>query len=51
MVTMRQQDEAAGEMGVSGLEKCPRQIGRPVHTGPDPLSWVGGCVGSQGELG
>lgn len=39
---MRQQDEAAGEMGVSGLEKCPGQIGHPVHTGPDPVSWVGG---------
>lgn len=41
-VTIRQQDEAAGETGVSGLEKCPGQIGHPVHIGPDPVSWVGG---------
>lgn len=39
---MRQQDEAAGETGVPGLEKCPGQTGHPVHTGPDPVSWVGG---------
>lgn len=39
-VTMRQQDEAAGEMGVPGLEKYPGQIGHPVHTGQIHFGWV-----------
>lgn len=40
LVTTRQQDEAAGEMGVPGLEKCPGQIGHPVHTGQTHFGWV-----------
>lgn len=45
------QDEAAGEVGIPGLEKCPGQMGHPVHPGPDPVPWVGGWVeGAKEEL-
>lgn len=38
---MRQQDEAAGEIGIPGLEKWRGQIGHPVHTGQTHFpGWV-----------